>query len=322
MKRLRFISVWLLFSMYACAHRPTSPSNFSNHWPTLKKQVISQDLEIDAFFSQGPYSYKEFLDFNITISPKHKINSDFFRTGNRYKPALAIIIHGNGYNKLAHRAQAERIASWGFHCLVVNLPNRNRWLENGKKIKRLVSLIKSYPRLLAKSINPNRIYLIGHSFGGSASVLAAGAGAPVRGLILLDPAMVHDSVKDALENITVPSVILGADKRVFKSKRRSHFFQYIAGPIAEVSIIGATHTDAQSPSIYKVHWGFDLVTNKIAQSRFLGAVLASLFSLSSSDRLEFAWYLFRKEIKRGNMKKARVRFVPDGVHASLKKLRH
>ncbi|NRA43370.1 MAG: alpha/beta hydrolase [Oligoflexales bacterium] len=322
MIELRYIGVCIVFSLCACVHNPQFVSNFSSHWPTLKKQVISQDLELEAFYAQGPFSFREFLDFNITISPKHRVNTDFFRTSNRFNPALAVIVHGNGYNKFAHRVQAERIASWGFHCLVLNLPNRNYWLENGKKIKRLISLIRSYPRLLARNINPNRIYLIGHSFGGSASVLATGYGAPVRGLILLDPAMVHDSVKDALPRVSVPSVILGADKRVFKSKRRSQFFQHIGGPIAEVSIIGATHTDAQYPSIHKVHWGFDLVTNRHIQNRFLGALIASLFSLTSSDRLEFAWYLFRKEIKKGHMKKARVKFVPDGVHASLKKLRY
>ncbi|MFK7825028.1 MAG: dienelactone hydrolase family protein [Oligoflexales bacterium] len=317
----RFIGIWLLLSIYACVHQPEIESSFSSHWPTLKQQVISDDLELDVFFSQGPFSFKKFIDFSITISPKHKINTDFFRTSNRFNPALAIIVHGNGYNKLAHRVQAERIASWGFHCLVLNLPNRNQWLQNGKKIRRLVSLIKSYPRLLAKRFNQEKIYLIGHSFGGSASVLATGFGAPVRGLILLDPAMVHSSVKEALKNISAPSVLLGADKSVFKSKKRSQFFHLIGGPIAEVSLIGATHTDAQYPSIHKVHWGFDLVGNELIQKRFLGAVLASLFSLSSSDRLEFVWHLFRKEIKRGHMKKARVKFVPDRVHVSLKKLR-
>ena len=322
MMGLRFIVVCAALIVCACAHQPSGTSKFSSHWPTLRQQIFTKDLELDAFFSQGPFSYNEFLDFTITISPKDKVNTDFFRTNNEFNPALAIIVHGNGYNKLAHRIQAERIASWGFHCLVLNLPNRNQWLENGKKVRALVSLIKSYPRLLSGNLNQEKIYLIGHSFGGSASVLAAGFGAPARGLILLDPAMVHASVKEALRNISVPSVLLGADKKVFRSKKRAQFFDYIGGPIAEVSLIGATHTDAQYPSIHKVHWGFDFVTNEQIQKRFLGALLASLFSLSSSDRLEFVWHLFRKEVRRGHMKKARVKFVPDRSRLSLKKLRN
>lgn len=318
----RLISIWVLLITQACIHQVHPKAHFSSHWPTLKEQIVSQDAELEAFNSPGPFSYQEFKDFDIALSPTQMVNTDFFQTSNPFKPALAIVVHGNGYNKHAHKIQAKRIASWGFHCLVLNLPNRNHWLENAKNINRLVGLISSFPRILAKELNKNKIYLIGHSFGGSASVLAAGAGAPVRGLILLDPAMVHTSVETALGKTFVPTVLLGADKRVFRSKKRSRFFKNIAGPIAEVSIIGATHTDAQYPSIHKVHWGFDLLANEALQKRFLGSIIASLFSLSTTDRLEFAWYLFRKEIQKGHMKKARIKFVPDAVHASLKKLRY
>ena len=80
--------------------------------------------------------------------------------------------------------------------------------------------------------------LIGHSFGGSAASIAAGSGAPVKGVILLDPALVSDKVVPFLKNINVNVVLLGADTKVFRSKKRSRFYKNINSDMVEISVKG------------------------------------------------------------------------------------
>ena len=59
----------------------------------------------------------------------------------------------------------------------------------------------------------DQILLVGHSFGGSASIIAAAKGARVRGLILLDPAVVHNKVVRQMRRVKVPVILIGADKK-------------------------------------------------------------------------------------------------------------
>src|SRR5690606_36893860 len=148
--------------------------------------------------------------------------------------------------------QAERIASWGMHALVLQLPNEGRWICNGATIYKLVEYLRD-----GSNINPridrSRIILAGHSFGGSAITIAAGMGAPVLGLILLDRAVVHEQVKTYLIKLTLPVMLLGADRTVFRSRKRRYFYQYPRGDVREVSVRGATHDDAQFPSMFALH---------------------------------------------------------------------
>ena len=274
----------------------------------MRKQILGRTVSSDFFNQEGPFRSKLHENLTITLSPFTKIETDFYESKTATNAPLGIIIHGNGYNRLAHRDQAKRIASWGIHSLVVDLPNRNQWNKNGIRVKSLAKLIHSYPQILSRKIDHTRIFLIGHSFGGSASAIAAGNGAPVKGLILLDPAVLNPKIKEWLKLIKIPTVIIGADKNVFTSKKRWQFFKYLSGPVAEVSIIGSTHTDAQLPSIIKVHWGFDVFRQEVYQERFLSSIIVSLLSLSLTKGLKFAWKIFHSDINKGLMKKGRVKF--------------
>lgn len=312
-KVLNQFSNWMiltvLFGTFACQHRQhQSYSYFSKNWDEFRHQMMSDQITSETYRQQGPFKYKKHLDFAIPISPTNIIKTDLYLTKHSGKAPLAIIVHGNGYNKLAHRKQAERIASWGFHALILQVPNRNHWIQNGRTISRLTKLIHSYPRILHKSIDKSKLILIGHSFGGSAVTIAASQSAPISGLILLDPAVVHPSVSKAMKKVDAPAILLGADPQVFTSKKRWQFFENLSGPIAEISIKGANHNDAQYPSINETVWGFDFTTSQEKQEQFVSSMVASLFSLSFTGKLELAWHIFNFDLRRGIIKKGRVRF--------------
>jgi pimeloyl-ACP methyl ester carboxylesterase len=79
------------------------------------------------------------------------------------------------------------LASWGFIAITPQLKNYGEWTQNAVRLKNMVHLIATWPNLISNRVRPNKIILVGHSFGGSAVSLAAAKGAQVKGLVLLDP---------------------------------------------------------------------------------------------------------------------------------------
>ena len=59
------------------------------------------------------------------------------------------------------------------------------------------------------------------------------------------------------------------------------------------------------PSIGKVRWGFDFSTSERNQTYFLRNILISLFSISASGNLDFAWSKFKNDISTGKLHKAK-----------------
>lgn len=276
-------------------------------WSIVVNKILSKTKSAQTFRKLGPFKVSKIEDYKLNINPKKSVTTDLFLPKHSSKSPLIVMVHGNKFNKLVHGRQCQRLSSWGFHCLAVEVPNRNQWLQNGKTIGQLVDLIHGYPNLISPRLDIDKIILIGHSFGGSAVTIAAGRGAPVAGLILLDPAVVHQKVKKYMQKIAVPVILLGADPTVFASRKRKLFYKNILGPMSEVTVTGATHNDAQFPSINTVKWGFDLRTTKNFQEIFLQSIIASAFSISSSADVDYAWKAFGPYLKNGKLKSGRVR---------------
>ena len=315
---MKLLGSSLLVMITACSFRqPERIQGVGNpDWSDFRKAVLDRP-DHSHFMKPGPYGVTKHLKYQISLNPGQEIDTDFYRSSNKGKAPLALIMHGNGYSKLAHRNQAEHLSSWGIHTLLVNLPNRDQWIKNGKTLKKLIQLIHAWPQILTHSIDADQIIVIGHSFGGSASMIASGRNSPVKGVILLDPAVVHQSIRKYMKRVQKPVLILGADQNVFRSKKRWQFFRYIPGPVAEFSITGATHNDAQSPGINKVRWGFDWETDEGIQKKFTAFITGGIFSISGTGRLEYAWSLYNLASKLGVVKKGRIRFVPSQKNERL-----
>lgn len=267
--------------------------------------VTKSSLEVSTFKKPGPFSVKVVEDYSISVNPNLQIVTDLYQPSHADRAPLVVFSHGNKASKEAHRVQASRIASWGYYALALSLPNRNQWLTNAKRIEKLIAHLRKNPGIISQSVNIDKIILVGHSFGGSAVSAAAGSGASVLGLVLLDPALVHESIKKYLKKVRVPVMVLGADRDVFRSRKRNQFYKNIGSNVFEASVVGATHNDAQYPSMFESNFGFDLFTSKTRQETFLSHLLLSIVSLSETGGFTYAWLAMERNFRLGELKMSR-----------------
>lgn len=295
----------LLTLSVACVTIPEPPrvDIKSDDYYSLANIVSRKTPDFDDLAKRGPFRPTVRRDFKIRVSQNELINSDLYISSHGGKAPLVIFQHGNLGDKDFHAIQAERVASWGMHALVVEQPNVNRWLKNGETLAQLVRLLRKWPELLDHKFDADNIILAGHSFGGSAIAIAAGLGAPVKGLIFLDPALYHKNVMYYIRKIKVPAILLGADTRVFKSRYRQYFYDLFPQNIVEISIRGATHNDAQYPNQFFLaeSLGIESPPSPVRQERFTAAIVGSALSLANGGDGSFAWGIFRKEMEKGTL---------------------
>ena len=87
-------------------------------------------------------------------------------------------------------------------------------------------------------------------------------------------------------------LILGADERISPTRNRVFFYRYIRKGVAEVSIKGAIHEDAQFPV------DSNDVTEEL-QIAFTTAMTSAAFSLSTTGKFDYAWAGFGAALKSG-----------------------
>jgi predicted alpha/beta hydrolase family esterase len=263
----------------------------------LSQRVLKDKPSLRQFMRKGPFAIIERDDLTLRISADETIRFDYYMSKQRQPAPLIIFQHGNKADKSVHRKQAIRAASWGFHALVVEQESSDQWTDNGLRLSDFIKIIYKSPRLLERSFDRSRIILVGHSFGASAAAIATSTNAPVTGLILLDPALFEAEVKPYLARLETPTIILGADPDVFKSKHRQVFFQLPQTDLLEVSIAGATHNDAQYPNMF--NWnhvlGLKQAPKKYYQEIFTGSILASAVSFATIGSYTYAWQAFQND---------------------------
>lgn len=298
------IIIAILLFLNGCASTSTLPKSIRNarNFTEIRDQVFAAKPSLEMFKQMGPLSANVKRNYRVNLSSNRSVITDFYKSNHREAAPLLIFSHGNKSFKEAHMNQAATAATWGFHVLVLQLPNTNHWLKNGELIYEVAKLVHVWPKILDTNIDTKKILLVGHSFGGSAISVAAGKGAPVAGLIYLDPALVSTKIVNYLKQIRAPSVLLGADPKVFKSKKRSQFFKNKPGNMMEVSFKDATHDDAQYPSRMELKaFGFDPFTSEENQKKFSAAIIATAFSFANFGNIDFAMAAMESDVKRGNI---------------------
>ena len=286
---MNFLLALVMVFQISCLTARKSSKGFAHSYNEISSILAKREAKVDYFFKRGPLEVKKISNLKLPLDLEYSLDMDLFLPVQEKTSPLLIFQHGNRSSKEYHSKQADLAASWGFTAMTIKQPNRGEWLENGKRLKRLTELLSVWPSLLKKKFNPKKIILVGHSFGGSAIAIASGHGAPVSGLIFLDPALVHNSVKESLKKISVPAIILGADEAVFKSRRRTNFYQYFKGPLTEISISGATHNDAQFPNMFEWKQAIGLKPNpqEKKQQQFAAAIVAAAFSLAEGQSAHY-----------------------------------
>jgi pimeloyl-ACP methyl ester carboxylesterase len=260
----------------------------------LQSYLLSHKADVDQFRLRGPFAVTADLDHEIRISATERINADLFLAAPAGKAPLVIFLHGYASSKEAHTYQAMHVASWGMHSLAVQLPNKANWSNNGKTLARLVNFIYRSPEVIDSRIDATKIILVGHSFGGTSVAIALAEGARAAGSILLDPAGVGRNLPEILRKINSPVLLLGADELVSDTRNRDYFYRYVRSGVAEVSIRGASHEDAQYPSQ-------TAQTTEESQLGFVSALTAAALSLSATGKFDYAWSSFSGALENGKL---------------------
>jgi pimeloyl-ACP methyl ester carboxylesterase len=259
-------------------------------WSDVRRLTEGSQASIATFGSTGPFEWMRYNDVPVSVTPDTLVEVDIFRPIVDQMTPIVLISHGFGSSKESHEIQAERLASWGLHVLTVSLPSRGPWVQNGETLAALSRFVAGYPALVGPAADGNHQVIVGHSFGGSAALVAAAEGAPIDGIVLLDPAIVSDRLVRVLRQVRVPVLLLGADKSVFRALRRDWIHELLDAPYREISVRGATHNDAQFPSDNTRLWGaFDFVTSEDRQEAFTRALTASCLSLVVTGTTDWAW---------------------------------
>jgi dienelactone hydrolase len=259
------------------------------------KLDLPQNLE--GYEQFGPFAVDITENMPLPLNTREYCLANVFSPVTRNLSPLIILSHGNRGSKESFYEQAKHLASWGFHVVTPTLPNYGQWLENGNRLVSLSRLIQDAPWLFASNIQTEKIILAGHSFGGSAVALALGSGASVMGGILLDPALYAPAVTTSLRQNIKPIMVLGADTKVFRSRRRSSFYKETKGKAYEVSIKDSHHDDAQNPSIREIAniLNFDPLTAAQRQKSFAAALTAAATSLARSGDFANAYKMFQRD---------------------------
>ncbi len=253
----------------------------------LQAYLLGHKPDLDQFRLRGPFAVTVKDDVEIPFAPGETFEADLYLAAQAEKAPLVIILHGLEASKELHAFQATHLASWGMHCLALQLPNMGPWIANGKTLARIVQAINRRPEIIDSRVDANKIILAGHSYGGAAVTVALAEGAPATGGILLDPAVGERDFPKILPKINKPVLLLGADVHVSAARNRDYVYRFMRSGIAEISIKDAAHEDAQFPS------NVGIATEEL-QITFASALAAAAFSLAAAGNFDYAWNSFRE----------------------------
>lgn len=304
LRKALLLSITCMALLVSCAGRPDTgltslrPATLAE----LQSHLLATRPDLQLFRDRGPFAVTEQFDVSIRLSESERFTGDLYRPAHTGKAPLVILLHGYDNTKENHGYQALHLATWGLHSLALQLPNKGPWIRNGNTLARIVRQIRDNPALIDSRVDPDRIILAGHSFGGSSVSVAMGAGAPVAGAILLDPAGVSRAIPNSLRKITRPMISLNSDERVTLTRNRGYFYQYVPGNILSVSITGAAHEDAQF-SLEQTPRKEDSDADPVEeiQITFVSALTAAAFSIAFTGKLDYAWDSYAEALKNEKM---------------------
>lgn len=272
----------------------------------LERYLLSQKPDAAQFRSRGPFAVIERKDLQIPVASDLTVEADLYLCAAARRAPVVVVLHGQDNSKEDHAFQAMHLASWGMHGLSIDLPKRGPWIANGRALAELVEAVHRKPELVEGRVDPEKIILVGHSFGATAVATALGESAPAVGGVLLDPAGIGRQLPQMLKQIAVPVMIVGADEDIWPTRNRGQFFRFITARVGEISIRDTVHADAQYPSHQTLRFFEDRPDDtEEAQIAFVSALTASAFGLAATGRLDYAWSSFENGFKNGTFFNAR-----------------
>jgi hypothetical protein len=272
----------------------------------LQKILLARKPDVAEFRARGPFAVTEREDLEIPLLSGLAVEANLYLCAAARKAPLVIVVHGHGNSKDDHTFQAMHVASWGMHGLAISLPNYGPWIANGRTLTALVHAIHQAPQLVDDRVDPDRIILVGHSFGATAIAAALSENAPMLGNVLLNPAEIGRQLPELLKRIKVPVMLIGADEAIWPTRNRGHFFRFIPAGVGEISIRDAVHEDAQYPTLdLTVPLQDHPIVTEEEQITFVSALTAAAFGLAATNGLDYAWESYGDALKNGTFYNAR-----------------
>ena len=301
------IAILLLIALMAhsagCARRFPEPEVTeikATNPAELQRYLLSRKPDVVQFKMRGPFAVTERSGLEIPLGSSLAVEADLYLCAAARKAPLVIVLHGYANSKHDHAFQAMHLATWGMHGMALDLPNRGPWIANGRTLAKLVDTIRRTPQLVDGRIDPDKIILVGHSFGATAVATALGEGAPALGGVLLDPAGIGRELSQLLRRITVPVMVIGAGEDIWPTRNRGQFYRFIPATVGEISIRDTVHKDAQYPNEHTLRAFQDSPDGtEEGQITFVSALTASVFSLAATGSIDYGWNSFENAFKAG-----------------------
>lgn len=160
----------------------------------------------------------------------------------------AILAHGFGRSRLRHRDLAQALAAAGFVAVVPDLPEFLDPRRNADAIVALAGALDKGDSGMPE-VPRRRLVLIGTSFGGLVTVLAAAKLPGLAGWVGLDPVDRTRSAVRAASKLTAPAVVLLGEPslcNLFGSGRA--IARAAPGLLRSMAVDGASHCDFEGPT--------------------------------------------------------------------------
>jgi dienelactone hydrolase len=160
----------------------------------------------------------------------------------------AILAHGFGRSRLRHRDLAQALAAAGFVAVVPDLPELLDARRNADAIVALADALDRGDSGMPE-VPRRRLVLVGTSFGGLVTVIAAAKLPGLAGWVGLDPVDQTRSAVRAASKLTLPSVVLLGEPslcNLFGSG--SAIARATPGLLRSTAVDGASHCDFEGPT--------------------------------------------------------------------------
>ena len=177
-----------------------------------------------------------------------RVDVDIYVSEHAVPEGVAILAHGFARSRMRHRELARALAAEGFIAVVPDLPDL---VSAGKNADAIVALARNLEAGEAgvPAVPRERLVLVGTSFGGLVTAIAATRLPGLAGWVGLDPVDRGRTALDAVSKLDAPAIVLLAEPSLCNLHGGGGKIAR-AAPVLLRSIVvqGASHCDFEGPT--------------------------------------------------------------------------